>query len=599
MGRKGFRRRVIGLAVLAVTSGASFAAPPFQDALNAYESGDYAAAYESFLSMAQQGDMDAALKVAIMSGNGQGAEASAIRSAYWFRKAAEAGVAEAQYSLGDMYRVGDGVAQSDEDAFEWTRKAAEQGHAKAQNALALFYITGAGTSRNDVKAREWFERAALRGHGGAAMNAAAMHVSGQGTPESLEAAERYFRLAAMAGEARGKEALASLGAPPIRRFVADKVAEEAFASGNYAAALARWQDSARQGDPSAENGLGALYFAGKGVPQSDEEAFAWFTRAADDLSPAGATARFNLAYMHLENRAPNPSNDRALELIQQAAELGHPGAQLQLGGLYAEGQGIEASPAASVYWFRQAAREGYPGAQNALGYAYAKGEGVERDMYAAFDWFKHSAEQGNPYAQSSLGAFHEEGWGGASKSYEEAMRYYRMAADQGRAYDQWRVGYLYYYGKGAPQDYDEAFSWFMRAAEQGDAQAQFEIGAMYEEGFSAEADEAEALRWYEASAAQGNAWGRWGVRHIGAVTRKRQAERNFEALAAFSEDLLQGRIQQYNSPSSNSYGYNSSARSSSSGASYSDPFGGLNPWSSEYQTNRCISSPVSCYQNSY
>ena len=37
-------------------------------------------------------------------------------------------------------------------------------------------------------------------------------------------------------------------------------------------------------------------------------------------------------------------------------------------------------------------------------------------------------------------------------------------------------------GQGVPQDYQEAVKWYRLATEQGDAQAQFNLGLMYRDG---------------------------------------------------------------------------------------------------------------------
>lgn len=54
----------------------------------------------------------------------------------WYRKAAEQGVAVAQFQLGLKYDLGEGVPEDDVMAVSWYRKAAEQGNADAQKALA-------------------------------------------------------------------------------------------------------------------------------------------------------------------------------------------------------------------------------------------------------------------------------------------------------------------------------------------------------------------------------------------------------------------------------------------------------------------------------
>jgi TPR repeat protein len=67
----------------------------FQQGVEDYQRGDYAAAYQEFLSAAQAGDGAAA------------------------------------HALGFMYLTGKGVAQSNSQAIEWYRKGAELGYGEA------------------------------------------------------------------------------------------------------------------------------------------------------------------------------------------------------------------------------------------------------------------------------------------------------------------------------------------------------------------------------------------------------------------------------------------------------------------------------------
>ena len=92
-----------------------------------------------------------------------GAEAftrNAVRAAYWYRRAAEQGHAEAQYSLGFMYVNGEDDAQ----ALIWFRKAAEQGDARSQALLGGMYHQGQGVPRDDLQAYAWFSLAAAQGN---------------------------------------------------------------------------------------------------------------------------------------------------------------------------------------------------------------------------------------------------------------------------------------------------------------------------------------------------------------------------------------------------------------------------------------------------
>lgn len=54
--------------------------------------------------------------------------------------------------------------------------------------------------------------------------------------------------------------------------------------------------------------------------------------------------------------------------------------------------------------------------------------------------------------------------------------------------------------------------WYRLAAEQGYADAQFRLGLMYAEGRGVAKDDAEAVRWYQLAAAQGHAGAQFNLR---------------------------------------------------------------------------------------
>ena len=68
---------------------------------------------------------------------GAGAVENKAKAVKWYRRAAEQGNVDAQYSLGDMYARGDGVPEDDAEAVKWLRLAAEQDHADAQFSLDI------------------------------------------------------------------------------------------------------------------------------------------------------------------------------------------------------------------------------------------------------------------------------------------------------------------------------------------------------------------------------------------------------------------------------------------------------------------------------
>ena len=92
----------------------------------------------------------------------------------WYRKAAERGVASAQFLLGMSYADGKGVAEDDAEAVRWYRKAAEQGLAEAQFNLGTAYASGEGIAEDDARAVKWYRKAAEQGDAMAQHNLALM-----------------------------------------------------------------------------------------------------------------------------------------------------------------------------------------------------------------------------------------------------------------------------------------------------------------------------------------------------------------------------------------------------------------------------------------
>ncbi len=67
------------------------------------------------------------------------------------------------------------------------------------------------------------------------------------------------------------------------------------------------------------------------------------------------------------------------------------------------------------------------------------------------------------------------------------------------------LGVMYAQGIGVPQDDKQAMKWYRVAAEQGFDKAQFHLGAMYDKGTGAPEDDKEAIKWFRLAAEQGHA----------------------------------------------------------------------------------------------
>ena len=65
---------------------------------------------------------------------------------------------------------------------------------------------------------------------------------------------------------------------------------------------------------------------------------------------------------------------------------------------------------------------------------------------------------GDADAQFLLGVMYDTGQG-VPQDYQEAVKWFRLAAEQGVASAQYRLGFMYALGDGVPQDYIQAHKW--------------------------------------------------------------------------------------------------------------------------------------------
>ena len=131
-----------------------------EDAVAAYNRGEFAIAKRLWLPLAEQGDARAQLGLAVMYFLGQGVQFNMAAALEWCQKAADQGLAAAQYELGHFYEhPWRHELQNFREAARWYRKAAGQNYAAAQDELGAMYEFGLGVPRDYTRAEQWFVKA--------------------------------------------------------------------------------------------------------------------------------------------------------------------------------------------------------------------------------------------------------------------------------------------------------------------------------------------------------------------------------------------------------------------------------------------------------
>jgi TPR repeat protein len=213
-------------------------------------------------------------------------------------------------------------------------------------------------------------------------------------------------------------------------------------------------------------------------------------RLLEPASAAGsAHAMFLLA--DLLNRQ-QIETDRALELLNAAAEAGYPPALASLAARFETGQDGEYDRSRALQLYQLASDAGYGLGSFKLGEAYQYGYEHAVDYDAARRQFELAASQGEPLGYTGLGQMQEFGQGGAV-DYARAAGFYQRAADGHEKMGLTALAYLYEMGLGVPQDYDRSFALLVEAAAQRWAYAQAALSIHYLFGQGTAVDEAKAF----------------------------------------------------------------------------------------------------------
>lgn len=190
----------------------------------------------------------------------------------------------------------------------------------------------------------------------------------------------------------------------------------------------------------------------------------------------------------------------AIRELEPLAVQGHIDAQIKLGELY----DIKEDFQRALYWFEKAARQGSAVAQMNLGLHYQSGKGVPSDSWAASVWFGKAlgkwealAKKGNLDAKLRLGEFYDN-----QKDYQQALLWYKKAADMGSVTADLQIALHYRLGWGVPANDKVAFFWYKKAAEKGDGY--IAVANSYRDGVGVKKDYKQAEYWYKKEAERGS-----------------------------------------------------------------------------------------------
>ena len=151
--------------------------------------------------------------------------------------------------------------------------------------------------------------------------------------------------------------LIALSAPLSAQSVS--AGADAWAKGDYDAAVDNWRPLAEKGDPDAQFNLGQAYRWGRGVPASLAAAQTWYERAAGQ---GQMDAQVILGLMLFQNG----DHPNGLRWLKAAAEKGEPRAMLVYGTALYNGDSVPQDAVLGYAYVSRAAAQGLQAAKDTL-----------------------------------------------------------------------------------------------------------------------------------------------------------------------------------------------------------------------------------------
>jgi TPR repeat protein len=349
---------------------------------------------------------------------------------HWLELAAEAGDAAAQTELAALALQGiwgpyqrtlfpppgtTAVAKPNHRlAADLSRRAAHAGLAEAQALLGFILRAVPSLAETPDEADELYRQSSLAGWPMGQLGHA-MTLLRETAPEALQEAHELLSSAAQAGL-------------PTAHFLLGAMAESGAAGErDPEAAVKRYRDAAEHGLTSAKTRLGFALLQGRGTERNLVEAETWLRRAAMD---GDVTAAAVLGDFHASPERQPPNLEEAARWYRRAAELGHPGCARVLALAISAGAEGKPDPRDIAAWLETAIERGENSAWPELGGLIASTALPSDQLPMLHGWLQRMMRESHPDAGYYVGVCVNSGIGTPADE-TLARRYYLWAAGEG------------------------------------------------------------------------------------------------------------------------------------------------------------------------
>lgn len=155
-----FRKHLIALAFATLAQPVLADEDAFEKAIHTYGCADYPKAYSMIVPLSEGGHPLAQYQRGLMLEQGQGTPADLAAAFGWYKKAAEQGIADAYFAMGQIYQRGQVVAKDTIQAYAAFDVAATLGHAVSGDwrGMVSNTLNEADLAKAQKLAAEWLAK---------------------------------------------------------------------------------------------------------------------------------------------------------------------------------------------------------------------------------------------------------------------------------------------------------------------------------------------------------------------------------------------------------------------------------------------------------
>ena len=487
-----------------------------------YQSGngvpqDYDKAIAHLEEAADHGDTDALLKAALAHDEGGWATPDFPKAVSYYQKLHDTGNLIGTTCLGHMYEKGLGVEQDCPKAVALYTQAADQGDTRGMISLAIALQEGIGVDKDEKKAFELLQKASDAGDSNGTMLLGYTYLNGQGVEKDIKHAVELWEQGAAQGNEKAQDLVrkvyldedlaeyvdpqkaiqfllpyANAGDPDAMYHLAENLSKV----NSWDSAHDWYVKAAEAGSTEAQYSLGFHAYI---LDELDDDTLRWLATAAEDKHVGAMNCMADILMSGTASVAQDQR--RAFQYYETAANLGNLYALYQAGRCHIFGKGTPVNESRGFLLIKRAADSGSYDALDTLGDRYRDGTGIAKNIPKAIKCYQNGLEKGHTeWCQYGLGSIYSDVKGGyfdqrlaeqylipltERQSTKEgaafrlglmysnindsanALRWFKIAADEGNAGAQYNIGVYYFNGEGGARDLDQAEFYFSLAARNG------------------------------------------------------------------------------------------------------------------------------------